>query len=94
MHEVEADYIGLQLMIHACYNPKAQLRVEKRLEEILSANEPPKYLNTHPPEAERVKNIEEWLPPALQKYNANCKGTRHFLKAVQDFTGLKNIGNK
>jgi predicted Zn-dependent protease len=78
----------MQLMIKACYNPKAQLRVEKKLEELVSATEPIKYFNTHPPEKERVKNIEEWLPPALEKYNTNCRGVaKQFMSALKEISG-------
>lgn len=48
-HEIEADYIGLQLAAEACYDPKAAKRVFSAMK---SGNErslnPPEFISTHP----------------------------------------------
>jgi predicted Zn-dependent protease len=32
---------------------------------------PPEFLSTHPSEATRIRQIEEWLPEALKYYSAS-----------------------
>jgi len=59
--ELEADYIGLQLMTRACYNPQSALKLFEKLE-ILEEEHGLRsfhaYENTHPPHSDRAAQIE------------------------------------
>lgn len=48
-HEIEADYIGLQLAAEACYDPSAAKRVFSAMKEDNSnSTSPPEFISTHP----------------------------------------------
>ncbi len=48
-HEIEADYIGLQLAAEACYDPKAANRVFGAMKAGNSTMaSPPEFISTHP----------------------------------------------
>lgn len=48
-HEIEADYIGLQLAAEACYDPRAAKRVFGAMKEGNSTlASPPEFISTHP----------------------------------------------
>lgn len=68
--ESEADRIGLILMAKAGYDPHAAVPFWKRMEEATGGkgenNSLDKYLRTHPTSKDRQKNIEGWIPEALQ----------------------------
>ncbi|KAI1861471.1 uncharacterized protein JN550_010851 [Neoarthrinium moseri] len=64
--ESEADYIGLMMMAEACYNPEAALSFWQRMESH-SQMEPPEWMSTHPSNHNRIENIKEWLPKAMEK---------------------------
>ncbi len=69
--ETEADYIGLLLMSQACFDPLEAINVWKRMDRAQKIA-PPQFLSTHPANKTRVKNIEKWLPEALQK-RSDCE---------------------
>lgn len=64
--ESEADYIGLMLMAKSCYNPGAAVKVWQKIEKTQQAasQEIPQWLSTHPSNATRIKQLEEWMPKA------------------------------
>jgi len=67
--ESEADHIGLIYMAKAGYDPRAARDLWTRMAEASRGrSRPPEFLSTHPSEATRIKQIEEWLPEALQHY--------------------------
>jgi len=67
--ESEADHLGLIYMAKAGYNPSAAKELWVRMEAAASGGQkPPEFLSTHPSEATRIKQIEGWLPEALQHY--------------------------
>ncbi|MCI0546652.1 MAG: M48 family metallopeptidase [Candidatus Rokubacteria bacterium] len=67
--ESEADHIGLILMAKAGYDPRAARDLWIRFGQAAQGSQrPPEWLSTHPSEDTRVKQIEEWLPEALQHY--------------------------
>jgi len=77
--ESEADYIGLQLMAKAGYDPREALPFWERMSGcprkligklcFRSAGSIPEFLSTHPSDVTRMNQIEAWLPNALQYYH-------------------------
>ncbi len=67
--ELEADRIGMMYMARAGYDPRAALRIWKRLDESEGSEWPPlSILSTHPPHERRYKELEPMLPAALAAY--------------------------
>jgi predicted Zn-dependent protease len=76
--ESEADYIGLRLMAQAGYDPHEAIGFWERLSGcpanmigklcFRSGAGIPEFLSTHPSEETRIKNIERWIPQAMQYY--------------------------
>lgn len=70
--ESEADHIGLILMAKAGYDPHAALDLWRRMGEASrESGEPPEFLSTHPSHGTRIKQIELWMPEAMQYYQAS-----------------------
>lgn len=77
--EAEADYIGLQLMAKAGYDPREAVDFWERMSGcprkmigkfcFRTNNAVPEFLSTHPSDVTRIKNIEAWIPGALKYYN-------------------------
>lgn len=66
-HESEADKMGLIFMAMAGYNPQEAVDFWKRMG-ALGGQKPPELLSTHPSDDTRVKNLEEYMPNALEYY--------------------------
>lgn len=76
--ETEADYIGLQLMAKAGYDPREAVPFWERMSGcprkligkycFRSQNAIPEFLSTHPSDVSRINQIEAWLPQALKWY--------------------------
>jgi predicted Zn-dependent protease len=66
--ESEADHIGLILMAKAGYDPREAIGFWERMEAGQRGARPPEFLSTHPSGATRIKQIQQWLPEALQYY--------------------------
>jgi predicted Zn-dependent protease len=67
--ESEADHLGLIYMAKAGYDPHAARDLWVRMAEASKGSaRPPEFLSTHPAEATRIRQIEAWLPEALQYY--------------------------
>ena len=66
--EKEADYIGLMYMARAGYNPEEAVKVLDALD-AESANEPtpPAFLSTHPTNPERILQLLDAMPKALEE---------------------------
>ncbi len=77
--ESEADFIGLQLMAKAGYDPKEAVPFWERMSGcprkmigrfcFRSNASVPEFLSTHPSDVTRINQIEAWLPRALQYYH-------------------------
>ncbi|MGB0911131.1 MAG: M48 family metallopeptidase, partial [Nitrospirales bacterium] len=77
--ESEADFIGLQLMAKAGYDPKEAVPFWERMSGcprkmigrfcFRSNASVPEFLSTHPSDVTRINQIEAWLPKALQYYH-------------------------
>jgi metalloendopeptidase OMA1, mitochondrial len=69
--ESEADRLGLIYMAKAGYHPSAARDLWVRMAEASKdRQQPPELLSTHPAPATRIRDIERWLPEALQHYTA------------------------
>ena len=70
--EKEADHIGVMYMARAGYNPEQSIRVIERLEEATAGlAAPPAFLSTHPSNPERVLQLMDLMPKALEAYRQN-----------------------
>ncbi|OHE92963.1 peptidase family M48 [Colletotrichum orchidophilum] len=82
LQESEADYIGLMLMAEACYDPREALAFWQRMDMAAKrghAEEIPELLSTHPSNEHRIEKYQEWMPKAVDKFEASdCKGTASF----------------
>ncbi len=76
--ESEADYIGLRLMAKAGYNPHEAVSFWERMSGcpkqmigrfcFRSNAAIPEFLSTHPSDATRIRQIEDWIPDAMGHY--------------------------
>ncbi|MEX2043744.1 MAG: M48 family metallopeptidase [Opitutus sp.] len=66
--ETEADYIGLMYMARAGYDPEEAIKVIEALDQ-LSASDPapPAMLSTHPSHPERIIQLMDAMPKAIQE---------------------------
>ncbi|MES2573025.1 MAG: M48 family metallopeptidase [Verrucomicrobiota bacterium] len=67
-HESEADQIGLTYMARAGYDPQESIRFWKRMAEAAGRQQSPEFLSTHPSGETRIRQLEEWMPKALEEY--------------------------
>ena len=77
--ESEADFIGLQLMAKAGYDPHEAIAFWERMSGcprnmigklcFRSGAGVPEFLSTHPSEETRIHNIEHWIPEMMKYYN-------------------------
>ncbi len=69
LHESEADRMGLIYMAKAGYDPRAAGELWVRMAKAGEGKpKPPEFLSTHPADATRIRQIEQWLPEALPYY--------------------------
>lgn len=67
-HESEADHIGLVFMAMAGYDPNHAPEFWKRMVEMSGGQQPPEFVSTHPSHETRIKDLEGWIPEAMQYY--------------------------
>lgn len=67
--ESEADHIGLILMAKAGYDPHEAVPSWQRMSSGQTGNAPPEFLSTHPSGATRIRQLQQWMPEALQHYS-------------------------
>jgi predicted Zn-dependent protease len=71
-HETEADRIGVELAARAGYDPRAAITLWQKMGKA-GGSEPPKFLSTHPPRAERVKDLTAYSAKVLPLYQQAAK---------------------
>jgi predicted Zn-dependent protease len=72
-HETEADLIGLELMIRACFDPREAPRLWERMAALGGeGGRPPEIVSTHPDPAARARAFEELMPRAVELYEQRC----------------------
>lgn len=70
--ESEADYIGLDLMAHAGYDPRAALTFwQKMMAATRNMPQPPALLSSHPSDQARIQAIQAAIPRFMPIYEAN-----------------------
>jgi predicted Zn-dependent protease len=67
-HESEADHIGLIFMAAAGYDPNEAPVFWERMSAQSGGQKPPEFLSTHPADATRIKDLQGWMPEAMQYY--------------------------
>jgi predicted Zn-dependent protease len=72
-HESEADYIGLRYAAKAGYNPMAAITFWQKMAKAKDGAQPPKWLSTHPTHADRISDLQRWMPEVLPLYEAARK---------------------
>ena len=69
VHEKEADHMGLIFMAMAGYNPNEAVNFWQRMAEAgKDKGYVPEILSTHPADATRIRNIQNFLPEAMKYY--------------------------
>jgi predicted Zn-dependent protease len=68
--EYEADRTGLFYMARAGYDPRAAVRIWKRVAAHSGKASPLSFLSTHPSDADRYRRLEALLPQVLPLYEA------------------------
>ena len=66
-HESEADELGLYFMAMAGYDPRGAPEFWKRMQ-AEGGSAPPEFLSTHPHPENRIKNMEQHMPKALEYF--------------------------
>ena len=97
-HEMEADRIGIILASEACYDPRAAKRVFKRMKEDTEngnnkhQDPPPEFISTHPGYDTRLTLFDQWMPDALQRYEADggmkCRMIRDEMKRARKLAAV------
>jgi predicted Zn-dependent protease len=67
-HESEADRMGLIFMAMAGYDPAAAPAFWERMRTLSAGAQPPEFLSTHPSHETRIKDLNGWIPEAMQYY--------------------------
>jgi predicted Zn-dependent protease len=67
-HETEADKLGLVFMALAGYDPSEAITFWDRMSKMSTGAKPPQILSTHPSDAQRIKDLKDWLPEAMTYY--------------------------
>lgn len=67
-HESEADHMGLIFMAMAGYDPASAPAFWERMATLSGGQQPPEFLSTHPSHDTRIKDLEGWIPEAMQYY--------------------------
>lgn len=66
--ETEADVLGLDYMARAGFNPAASVKLWQNMAEASGRGGPPSFLSTHPSGTERIRQLNNRLPQAMQLY--------------------------
>jgi predicted Zn-dependent protease len=69
--ELEADRLGLQLMAQAGYDPREALAFWRQMQQ-QGGGAPPVFLSTHPTPGNRIEQLQELMPAALETYSGNA----------------------
>ena len=67
-HETEADRLGLIFMAMAGYDPQEAIGFWQRMAASKTSGQMPELLSTHPADATRIRNLQRFMPEAMQYY--------------------------
>ena len=68
-HEVEADRIGVELAARGGYDPHAAITLWQKMGQAAQGG-PPKWLSTHPPREDRLRDLQEYADKVMPLYQA------------------------
>ncbi len=71
-HETEADKIGLDLLVRACYDPREAPELWERMGALGGGQRPPEWMSTHPASETRAENFRRWMPDAIAEFERRC----------------------
>jgi predicted Zn-dependent protease len=66
-HETEADRMGVELAARAGYDPRAAITLWQKMGES-GGSEPPKFMSTHPPRSERMRDLTVYSEKVMPLY--------------------------
>ena len=69
VHELEADQMGLMYAARAGYDPREAVALWERMA-AQDKQRPPEFLSTHPHEENRIEQLQEYMPDAIEAYEA------------------------
>jgi len=72
-HESEADYMGLIYAARACFDPAEAPRLWERMGQA-SRGGPAEFMSTHPSHETRIRQLNEWMPKAIEEKQKSCGG--------------------
>lgn len=72
-HESEADYIGLELMAKAGFDPQQSVALWQNMARAAQGAAPPEFMSTHPSSNTRIKLLSEAMPKAQSLYQPSRK---------------------
>ncbi|MDZ4715674.1 MAG: M48 family metallopeptidase [Cytophagales bacterium] len=67
-HESEADHMGIIFMAMAGYDPNQAPGFWERMSKLGGGQQPPEFMSTHPSHETRIKDLQGWIPEAMQYY--------------------------
>ncbi len=70
-HETEADELGLLTMARAGYDPREAIPFWQRMS-ARGGSQPPVYLSTHPSHGQRIRDLQAFMPKALEAYHPDA----------------------
>jgi len=68
--ELESDVSGLELMARAGYDPRNASSIWKKMQQVNGASKGPAFLSTHPAGADRIQELDAYVPKVLPLYEA------------------------
>ena len=68
--ELESDIIGLELMARAGYDPRNASSVWKKMQKVSGGASGPAFLSTHPAGADRIQELDSYVPKVMPLYQA------------------------
>lgn len=72
-HESEADFIGLQLMAKAGFEPQESVKLWQVMAQYAGGQAPPEFMSTHPSDKTRIKELSDAMPKAMALYRPNLR---------------------
>lgn len=71
-HESEADYMGLIYAARACFDPREAPLLWERMGQASGGRGPAEWQSTHPSHETRIRQLNEWMPEALEVRKKSC----------------------
>ncbi len=72
-HESEADYMGLIYTARACFDPREAPEIWVRMGEYHKGQgQPSEFMSTHPSHETRIRQLNAWMPEALEVRREYC----------------------